>query len=63
MNRAHILHEIVRVTGLIARAVLESNNSDFIARIHELRTICDVAIQHHTFRVHEIERDVDDDEL
>jgi len=63
MNRPRILHEIVRVTGHLARAILESNNVDFIRAIHELRTLCDVAIQHHTFKVHELERDVEDDEL
>lgn len=63
MNRPYILHEITRINGLIARAVIESHNTDFIARIHELRTICDVAIQHHTFKVYDIERGIDDDEL
>lgn len=63
MNRPHTLHEITRVNGLIARSVIESNNTDFIRCVHELRTICDIAIQHHTFRVMDLAEEVDDDEL
>lgn len=63
MNRPHILHELTRLLGLLARAVIESNHSDFIARVHDIRRICDLAIQQGTFRIPDDDSEVDDDEL
>lgn len=63
MNRPHILHELTQIVGLLSRSVIETNNRDFLIHIHEAKALCDTAIQQHTFKVHDIDRDVDDDEL
>lgn len=57
------LLELIRLLGLLSRATTESNSTDYLSTIYAIRKVCDIAIQQLTFRVVDIEQDVDDDEL
>lgn len=61
--RVTTLLEHLRLNGLLARAVAESNSQDYIRALHDIRRVCDSAIAQHSFRVLDIAEEVEDDEL
>lgn len=61
--RLPVLLDHLRLNGLLARSVSESNSQDYIRTLYDIRRLCDTAIAQHTFRVLDIAEEVEDDEL